>query len=327
MCIIVAKPKGIAMPSMETLKNCFTRNPDGAGIMYSSNSKVHIKKGFMTFPEFKNEIEQLATTLNLTDTSVVMHFRITTHGKTNRENCHPFPLSSRLSDLHNQNLTCRVGIAHNGIISSMGKYSNDKESDTMAFIRHVAYPLLKDKQGNLSKNIETLDILQALSNGRLAFLDWQGNLQIEGQWEQDNGIYYSNTSFKPYSYGTVSCYPYYSCYDDYCDSFGWEYSPQYQQYQRKSPSKEKPKSKNTKTKDKNLYLIPEGTWYFSEAFTEYEELIDGTYFTDLDGNIYEYFNNQLEFFDYAPNMTLRNGSPYRATLNQTFKAWKSQNNK
>lgn len=34
MCVIVYKPKGVAMPPLETLRACWEHNPDGAGLMF-----------------------------------------------------------------------------------------------------------------------------------------------------------------------------------------------------------------------------------------------------------------------------------------------------
>ena len=87
------------MPDYETLSRCFTHNPDGAGISWCENNEVKIRKGFMTFDEFNSFLVSLGKRLDLTDTSLVMHFRITTHGGTNQSNTHPFPISKKIKDL------------------------------------------------------------------------------------------------------------------------------------------------------------------------------------------------------------------------------------
>lgn len=51
MCIIVAKPAGIDLPSRSTLMNCFNHNHDGAGFMYADGKEVTVMKGFFTFEE------------------------------------------------------------------------------------------------------------------------------------------------------------------------------------------------------------------------------------------------------------------------------------
>ena len=46
MCIIAIKPKGKEMIPDENIRQMFSRNPHGAGIMYlKPDGKVHIEKG------------------------------------------------------------------------------------------------------------------------------------------------------------------------------------------------------------------------------------------------------------------------------------------
>lgn len=116
MCIIVAKAKGIKMPDGKTLLRCFEHNPDGAGVMWAEQGTVHIKKGFMSYTEFDSFINKLGNRLNLTDTALVMHFRIKTHGSTNPQSTHPYPISRKISHLKRTSFTTDVGVAHNGII-------------------------------------------------------------------------------------------------------------------------------------------------------------------------------------------------------------------
>ena len=73
MCIIINKPKGIEMPSKEILRNCFTRNSDGAGLMYALNGKVQIHKGFMTFDKFYEYLNKLDKVHGLKDHAIIMH--------------------------------------------------------------------------------------------------------------------------------------------------------------------------------------------------------------------------------------------------------------
>ena len=56
MCIIINKPKGVAVPDSATIKQCWASNPHGAGVMYSTGKEVVIKKGFMTLEEFEQYI-------------------------------------------------------------------------------------------------------------------------------------------------------------------------------------------------------------------------------------------------------------------------------
>ena len=38
MCIIVAKKKGLELPTKEILRNCFNYNSDGAGLMFNDGN-------------------------------------------------------------------------------------------------------------------------------------------------------------------------------------------------------------------------------------------------------------------------------------------------
>lgn len=93
MCIIAAKPAGVKMPSRDTIRTMWAGNPDGAGVMYAQDGKVRIDKGFMKLSDLEAHLDKLERSLDLTATGVVLHFRITTHGGTCPENCHPFPLT------------------------------------------------------------------------------------------------------------------------------------------------------------------------------------------------------------------------------------------
>ena len=96
MCIIAIKPAGITMPATTTIENMWYNNRDGAGFMYATGGTVHIEKGFMKLKSLKTALKRLETSIDVVNTPIVLHFRITTHGGTAAENCHPFPVSEKL---------------------------------------------------------------------------------------------------------------------------------------------------------------------------------------------------------------------------------------
>ena len=59
MCIIIAKTKTMRLPTETELRNCFSRNPDGAGFMYVDNEKVVIDKGYMDVNTFIKRFNKL----------------------------------------------------------------------------------------------------------------------------------------------------------------------------------------------------------------------------------------------------------------------------
>ena len=116
MCIIAIKPAGIKMPAETTIENMWYNNSDGAGIMYAANGTVHIQKGFMTLKEFKATLKQLEKTIDTTNTPIILHFRITTHGQTSPENCHPFPVTEKLPLLQMRKYKAPLGRTPQGCV-------------------------------------------------------------------------------------------------------------------------------------------------------------------------------------------------------------------
>ena len=100
MCIIVIKEKGVDLPKDYIFKNCFENNDDGAGFMYNKDGEVIIQKGYMSYKAFKKALDKALKKIDdVKNTAMVFHFRISTQGGTNPQNCHPFPLSSDENDL------------------------------------------------------------------------------------------------------------------------------------------------------------------------------------------------------------------------------------
>lgn len=221
MCIIVSKEKNVKLPSKKILKTCFINNSDGAGIMYVKNNKVVIDKGYMTFNSFYKRIKQLKKEFNsdLTDKAIVMHFRIGTSGGNIKENTHPFPISSNIKDLKSLHISSNVAVAHNGIISG---YVYGSLSDTQNFIKDFLEPL-KELNKNFYKNDKILNIIDKELGGKLAILDTKETITYIGNFETENGVKYSNSTYKTsrYTYSsntfTTYNYPSYSGYDYYND--------------------------------------------------------------------------------------------------------------
>ena len=191
MCIIVAKPAGIQCPDLETLETCFNSNPDGAGIMFPCGDQVRIIKGFMAFDEFRST---LAAIEDATSTALVMHFRITTHGGTRPECCHPFPLTDDDTALRALDTRAAVGVAHNGVIH--GQATDATTSDTMAYICDVLAPLQR-MAGDLLASDDAMTVVESTIGSKLAFLEPDGTITTVGDFIEENGVFYSNASFKP----------------------------------------------------------------------------------------------------------------------------------
>lgn len=191
MCIIIAKNKGLKMPDNKTLERCFTNNPDGAGIMYAKNNAVHIRKGFMTYADFNNYLNELGNHVSLKDTALVMHFRITTHGSTNSSNCHPYPISKKIKDLKKTSLITDIGVAHNGIIPIK---CIPKLSDTQTYIAKKLSVIHKI-QPDFYTNKYIMQRIENEIQSKMCFLTKDEKIYTIGEFIEDNGVLYSNHSY------------------------------------------------------------------------------------------------------------------------------------
>lgn len=191
MCIIVYKPAGTDNPSWETLHNCFKNNNDGAGFMYAENGEVHFEKGFMSWKSFKKAYKPFK---NRTDLPIVVHFRITTHGGTEKGLCHPFPLTNDKKELKSISGTTDIGIAHNGCIS-LTSDANKGMSDTSEFIKKYASVIITNPKWY--DNPYANKLLAKVIDSKMLVLSNDGHGEIVGKgWSEVNGVMFSNTSYQ-----------------------------------------------------------------------------------------------------------------------------------
>lgn len=202
MCIAIYKPENKII-SEETLQECYNANSDGAGFMFAEDKQLHIQKGFFTFDDFMKAYEPHK------DKKTVIHFRIKTHGKIDETNCHPFKINNSL------------GFVHNGIIN--GLHGDVSLSDTIHFNQQILQPLV-NKWGNLALFQDPMiDLIEGrIGYSKLIFLDRHGNHKImnekKGEW--DDGVWYSNNSYKPYV-PAVTTFSSKSWYADDYDYVNW----------------------------------------------------------------------------------------------------------
>lgn len=183
MCVIVTKAKGLDLPNKDAITAMWDANSDGAGFMYTLNNRVHISKGFMTLDELLTSLAGTDKKLqddfqtSLKELPVVMHFRIGTHGSKTAPNTHPFPISSKDKYLKALDVTCDIGMVHNGVISI--KTTGDI-SDTMQYIKDYATPLavLNNRFHKVPAGQAILE--ETIGYSKLAFLDSEGDITTIG---------------------------------------------------------------------------------------------------------------------------------------------------
>lgn len=206
MCIAIIKPKDKHI-SDEALKNCYERNPDGAGLAFAKNGKLYIMKGIFNKDEFVKAVQYYEKEQ---EGAMLIHCRIGTSGLKDKENCHPHVINNKLV------------MIHNGIIR-IDVPANSKVSDTVIF----AQEYLRSLPDNFIKNPYIMKLIQMAigSNNKLAFLNEKGEYAIvnENQGVWDDGVWYSNETYKTpkitYNYGWNSDYEY-----NYMDIYGNKYT-------------------------------------------------------------------------------------------------------
>ena len=185
MCVIAYKTEGGYL-SDGMIRQMFEANPNGAGFMYAKGGKVYFEKGFFTASALIRRYRACVSD----DMPAVVHCRITTHGATCPQLCHPFPIVSKHSKEFKQRGEARLCMAHNGIIPARAWmwYANGKDSDSSAYARKLwelglcALPTADEKKAMESE----------IGGSRLAFMDGSGAVELVGNWSEIGGVWFSN---------------------------------------------------------------------------------------------------------------------------------------
>lgn len=186
MCVIAASPAGTRQPNLEELYAMWLTNPHGAGYMVARKNRVEIHKGFMDFNDFWRAVSKE----RFSDADpVVYHFRISTQAGINPEMTHPFPLTANLDRHKELNLTCSIGIAHNGIISLTANGSREY-SDTSLFISRYMTQIIRRKSD--LENPKKLDEILSLAKSKFCILSKDGAIKTIGGFIERDGILLSN---------------------------------------------------------------------------------------------------------------------------------------
>lgn len=202
MCIIIGKIGGAKFPEMKTLEQCWANNPDGAGLMWAVNGSVFVQKGFMDYKHFEQFINDMKRKHDLDKLPMVLHFRITTHGGTSAQNTHPFPITDEFHMLKKLQFKAPIAVAHNGIISMADDGKKLGLSDTQMFIKDYLSLMEFPRQLQTENGRE---LIEKLIESKMAFLEGTGTISLIGNFVEDNGVYYSNNTYKEYR---ISAYDY-----------------------------------------------------------------------------------------------------------------------
>jgi len=184
MCIAILQTESAPLMTFDEFENCWRRNPDGAGMLFSAGNELHTIKELDSVEAFFQTYEYIMGCGEVKG-SVAIHFRYATHGASTEKNCHPFMINSDM------------GFIHNGIIHSVPDVAG--MSDTRVFNEKVLKKLPRGFQNDR-------EIMEAIEEyigwSKLVFVSRMGEFAIanekSGHWA--NHSWYSNNSYK----GTMS---------------------------------------------------------------------------------------------------------------------------
>ncbi len=184
MCVAIYKDSGVKSPSMETFKKCWDANPDGAGYAWvRKDGKIEWRKGFMEFAEFAESLAKLG---KLDERQMLFHFRIGTSGGNIPANTHPFPISANPDDLRKLSGVADAVLMHNGVLPFKGREKT--LSDTMELALRIA------ESGATPKG--AVKLIEDMTHDRILVMWKGGGVQGIGGWEKEDGVWYSNLTWK-----------------------------------------------------------------------------------------------------------------------------------
>jgi hypothetical protein len=201
MCIAVLKPKGVPLPRNfhDIIKSCMRANQDGSGFAVKKNNTNNIimKKGYWYPNLLMADLEAYHISEN---DELLFHARRGTSGSNDNKNCHPFYTSSSpsLHDTVCNSIPIPV-IAHNGIIREFDKQDNFCDSAHLAFdflSKNGVYDIFVNAPAYLEEMYSEI-----FQNNKMIALFPNRSAYVFGlsKFIQDNGLLYSNTSYKTYS--------------------------------------------------------------------------------------------------------------------------------
>ena len=193
MCIICVSKSGVRQPGEATIRAMFLNNPHGAGYMVARGGRVQIHKGFMRLDEY---LRAIRTERFTPQDSVVYHFRISTQAGVNPEMTHPFPLSNQPARLRRLDQSCRIGVAHNGVIRLTSDPDNEHYSDTAIFITDYLSHIIRRRADLRDQRV--LDSIFQIAQSRFAIMDGGGYIATVGKFIDERGLLFSNASYLPW---------------------------------------------------------------------------------------------------------------------------------
>lgn len=153
--------------------------------MYVQDDFVRIRKGCAE----AKDLRELAMEEADDDSPVIFHFRWATHGARTPGNSHPFPITDTMTDLKELKLRCKMGAAHNGVLTNFaGKHPY---SDSQYFVAELLNPL----KSVIADDGVGKFISKKLGGDRLVVLSSNKTYWYWGHWVDRGHVIYSNVNW------------------------------------------------------------------------------------------------------------------------------------
>lgn len=222
MCLIItgqsSKVRSTLLNTHGLLSDIFTSNPDGIGFMYGTAKGLKVTK---TLPKNLGDATAFIQRLPNDDREIAIHFRWTTHGKTDMVNCHPYDV-----------IPGYIALMHNGILHT-GNAADKTKSDTWHFINDYLHTAVSASPDLVYDTGFVAMLEEFIGNNRFVFMNGEGRMQHVNydQGIEHDDLWFSNTyAWTPsrlipsYKSATLKTYDYTSKYGSYMDD---EYDEMY----------------------------------------------------------------------------------------------------
>lgn len=223
MCLIItgksSKVRSTLLDTHGLLSDIYTSNPDGIGFMYGTAKGLKVTK---TLPKNLGDATAFIQRLPSDDREIAIHFRWTTHGKTDMLNCHPYDVIPGF-----------IAMMHNGVLHT-GNAADKSKSDTWHFIKDYLHSAVSSAP-DLVYDAGFVSMLEEfIGNNRFVFMNGEGRMQHVNfdQGIEHDDLWFSNTyawtpsrlipSYK--SATALKSYKYTNAYSSYYDD---EYDEMY----------------------------------------------------------------------------------------------------
>lgn len=237
MCLIItgksSKVRSTLLDTHGLLSDVFTSNPDGIGFMYGTAKGLKVTK---TLPKNLGDATAFIQRLPQDDREIAIHFRWTTHGKTDMLNCHPYDVIPGF-----------IAMMHNGVLHT-GNAADKSKSDTWHFIKDYLHSAVSSAPDLVYDAGFVAMLEEFIGNNRFVFMNGEGRMQHVNfdQGIEHDDMWFSNTyAWTPSrlipSYKSTTALKSYN-YSSYANGYGNYYDEMDEMYDYNSSFNVQPRS-------------------------------------------------------------------------------------